>query len=507
MSADFLFPNDSRFDSWDENNPEGNNWGQEFVKLPSAWAITTGNKATKIAIIDFGFDIKHEDLIENIVVVGPGNLTHEHGTAVAGIFTAKGNNEKGIAGTMWDSDAQLYSVGTYGQENISVLLATLAMKLAISRNAKIINYSAAQTYKTISNAQEEVDFWKKSLFDWVEQNNKDVVFVFPAGNEGENVKSTSPTKLSEEYPYVISVAANDEEGNLANPLIGPSSNYGKVSVAAPGIHIFSTLPNNKYDYYGFGAATSFSAPFVSGLAGLIYSVDPSRYEGKYKGKVLTAKDAKDLIVQGAINGGKYVSGLDGRQIPIINAHESLKILVEAPLPPSPPSLTWKASQPIVDCEGPIDNQGIPWFELTFDDSGWQNISLPDFNTWGCDFCDRYYRGYLTLSQNFGKITISFASDDGLWFYINGNFINHWGGACHESGCVNNPYRCGVSTGVDPLDITSFLHGGTNLIAVHVSDAGADDIFNFNLVNPLAPAGTSIQIQLDDSLRLYFNSQP
>lgn len=53
--ADILTPNDPLFDSWDENNPQGNNWGREFIKLPSAWGIETGSTATKIAVIDTGF--------------------------------------------------------------------------------------------------------------------------------------------------------------------------------------------------------------------------------------------------------------------------------------------------------------------------------------------------------------------------------------------------------------------------------------------------------------------
>jgi len=150
------------------------------------------------------------------------------------------------------------------------------------------------------------------------------------------------------------------------------------------------------------------------------------------------------------------------------------------LPVIPPFLGWKASLPISDCQGPIDSQGNLWFESNFNDTGWQEITIPDFNTWGCDSCDRYYRRYLNLPPDFSNIIVSFASDDGLWLYINGNFINHWGGDCHQYGCVNNPYRCFYSTWVDPLNITSFLRPGLNLIAVHVSDGGGDEIFNLQL---------------------------
>ena len=61
-----LLPNDSKFDSWAEDNPQGNNWGQEFIKLPSAWALATGSSTYPIAVVDDGFDIDHKDLKDNI---------------------------------------------------------------------------------------------------------------------------------------------------------------------------------------------------------------------------------------------------------------------------------------------------------------------------------------------------------------------------------------------------------------------------------------------------------
>jgi hypothetical protein len=323
-------PTDPKFDSWDENNPDGNNWGQEFIKLPSAWDITTGSNAVKIGVVDDGFDINHEDLKPNIFYVGPGNLVRPHGTFVTGIVGAKGNNSPtpiGIAGVMWDSSLLVYSVAYLAESELeySFPIAAVAFKNAALRGAKVINFSIKKENLSISDLKEYNKIIKESI-EWINSRRPDVLFVFCAGNRAGNVKYTSPSSLSSEYDNVISVAANDESGNLAifPSITEPGSNWGEVSVAAPGTQIYSTIPNNDY---GFGWGTSMSAPFVSGLAGLIYSVDPSKYEGKYKGKVLTAADVKELIIQGAINGGKFVSGPDGHQIPIINAYESLKLLI------------------------------------------------------------------------------------------------------------------------------------------------------------------------------------
>jgi sugar lactone lactonase YvrE len=308
-------------------------WGQEFIKLPEAWDIETGKTTVKIGVIDTGVDLKHEDLKDNI---NPDSITkvidiHIHGTHVAGIIGAKGYNATGIAGVMWNASLLSYDVKIPWEGNQIFLPDAIGtMKKAIENGAKIINLSAGDTYKLKLTTDLFNEIWKYFILNRPQYQN--IIFVFNAGNENVDVKYTSPASLSSEYDNVISVAASDENGNLAVPFpTEPGSNWGEVSVAAPGTQIYSTIPNNDY---GFGWGISFSAPFVSGLAGLIYSVDPSKYEGKYKGKILTAKDVKELIVEGAINGGKFVSGPDDNQIPIINAYESLKLLITPP-PPGP----------------------------------------------------------------------------------------------------------------------------------------------------------------------------
>lgn len=330
--AEVLTPNDPKFDSdtWDEDNPEGRNWGQEFIKLPSAWFIETGNKDIKVAIVDDGFDINHKDLKENIDL-NPVGLKRSHGTHVAGIIGAKGNNEKGIAGVMWDSGLYLYGAGVYGEEYLDRVLAATSMKHSILHGAKVVNFSAGNTYGTLEDARKANDFWKEFVLKWVEDNNKDVLFVVSAGTTKVDAKFTSPTSLTEEEKYkdiIISVTAMNKDGSLG-------TNFGKlVTVAAPGEETLSTVPlfstedwalcyeiiPRPPDGYGCMSGSSQAAPFVSGLAGLIWS------KAEEIGITLTAKNVKDLIVNGAIKGGKYVSGPDGYPIFIINAYESLKLL-------------------------------------------------------------------------------------------------------------------------------------------------------------------------------------
>jgi len=359
-----LTPNDPRFDPWDENNPQGNNWGQEFIKLPSAWSMETGSKNIKVSVIDDGFDINHEDLKENIGVVGFETLTKSHGSHVAGIIGGKGNNEKGIAGVMWDSDLYLYGVNRYRPdrgEYFDSMAAILAMKHSIFKGIRIINYSAGTTFKTLEKAEERKNEWKKLLFSWIEEKNKDAFFVFAAGNDKKDAKFLSPANLSKEYNNIVAVGAINEDGDLAS-----FSNFGdSVSVVGPGVDILSTVPVGSLrdllpcfetipsiDGYGCISGTSQAAPFVSGLAGLIYS------KAEEMGKDLTAAEVKDLIVRGAVNGGKYVSGPDEHQIPIINAYESLKLLV------IPPPEEWSLPETIYSSPETIHYRAV-----TSDNSG------------------------------------------------------------------------------------------------------------------------------------------
>ena len=141
-------------------------------------------------------------------------------------------------------------------------------------------------------------------------------------------------------------------------------------------------------------------------------------------------------------------------------------------------LVWKASEPWSgDATGPTDAAGRPWYAPQFDDSGWVTIELPDANGLP-PATDRFYRVSSYVSDPSNVPPLSFASDDGIWIYVNGVSLGHWGGSWRQSGCVN---RCDTGVDVPPQRISDLLETGTNTIAVMVSNGPGDSYFDLTSV--------------------------
>jgi subtilisin family serine protease len=325
-------PDDTEYDSWDENSPAGNNWNLEFIKAPSAWDLTTGSSSVNVAVVDWDIDKDHSDLNDNIISVD-GNMTsgNGHGTHVAGIICAEGNNKQGVTGLMWDCSLQGYNLPS----NASFEAIAEKMVNAANGGARIVNMSlglkvecgVAGTDATLETVREGNSILGRSIL-YAQRVNKDVLWIFSAGNECRDAKYQSPASLTANFPLnTIAVAAINQSGELSD-----FSNFGKlVTVAAPGgnrspyQYIYSTLPRSCIlwvfcsDNYGGMAGTSQAAPQVSGLAGLVLSQHPD----------YSSTQIKQCILAGAQSGGKQVPGQD---FYIINAFDAVKCEGKISLP-------------------------------------------------------------------------------------------------------------------------------------------------------------------------------
>ena len=286
------------------------------IQAPAAWNISTGNSSVVIAVIDSGVNYNHEDLTGKIIL-GPDYIDNDndpmdvygHGTYVAGIIGANTNNAKGIAGidqqskilAIRDSDA----TGSFLYFNLAS-----AITYATDNGAKVINMSQGGTSpsSTLTNA---VNY----------ALGKGIVLVAAAGNSGNSSATLYPAAI----PGVISVGATDSNDNLWSG----SSQVSPTGVVAPGTGINGTT---KSGGYGTGTGTSFAAPHVSGLAGLIFSVNPN----------LTNSQV-EAIIQGSTDliGGQtgFSSNYGFGRINVLKALQQAQVGAPAPTATSAPTPT------------------------------------------------------------------------------------------------------------------------------------------------------------------------
>jgi thermitase len=232
-------------------------WGLAKIQAPAAWDQETGTSDFIIAIVDTGVDLNHPDLNAKMVagwdfVNGDGAAKddHGHGTHVAGIAAAETNNDQGVAGVSWGARIMPIKVLDRDGDGYWSDVAR-GVRYACDHGAQIINLSLGG------------DNPSSTLKDALEQAYQDgCLIVAAAGNSGREV-----IDYPARYPEVIAVTATDRYDGLAS-----FSDYGpQAEVAAPGVDIWSTLWPHTY---GWKQGTSMSAPYVSGLAALIWSACP-----------------------------------------------------------------------------------------------------------------------------------------------------------------------------------------------------------------------------------------
>ncbi len=249
-----------------------------------AWNVSTGSRSIVIGEVDTGVDYSHPDLAANIWT-NPGGIggcaagTHGynviaascdpmdddtvyggHGTHVAGIMGAVGNNSVGVTGVNWTTTIlPVKWVSASGSGATSDLITGLDWLLKAKQagvNIRVVNDSDVFVGTAYSQAlSDEIAL--------LGQNN--ILFVTAAGNTGDNNDNPAVRRYPCGYDLSneICVAASDQNDNL------PSwANYGPTTVdlAAPGNNIYSTLRNNSY---GFINGSSMASPQVAGTAALI----------------------------------------------------------------------------------------------------------------------------------------------------------------------------------------------------------------------------------------------
>lgn len=278
--------------------------------------------------VDYGYNLDFNsrtvvgDDPNNLYEKGYGNNDVEgpdarHGTHVAGIIGANRKNDVGVKGIA--DNVRIMSVRAVPNGDERDKDVANAILYAVDNGAKVINMSFG---KSFSPQKEAVDKAVKYA------ESKGVLLIHAAGNDGDDLdkKSNFPSKVlgsGSEASNWLEIGASSFGAD--ENFVGSFSNYGKNSVDlfAPGVQIYSTIPNNHYENL---EGTSMASPVAAGVAALLWSYFPE----------LTAKQVKQILKESTrkFDGLKVTRPGSTDDVPftslsatggLVNAYEAVKL--------------------------------------------------------------------------------------------------------------------------------------------------------------------------------------
>jgi subtilisin family serine protease len=285
-----------------------NNAGQEDgvanadIDAIESWATLTSASNVIVAVVDSGISYTHEDLTNNLWtaahdgshgfngLTGSTNAVDDngHGTRVAGVIGATGNNGLGVAGVAWK--VQLMACKFVNQAGVGGVSDAIAcLEFARSNGAHIVNASWGlnEFSASLSNA-------------FAALQAAGVVVVAAAGNEARNIDVAPHYPASFTFDNILVAAATTRRDELY-----PLSNLGpaNVDLAAPGEAIYSTDHASPQAYI-FDHGTSMAAAYVSGAAALLRAAFPADSPAQLGVRLLNSADPLPVLSGMSVSGGR-----------------------------------------------------------------------------------------------------------------------------------------------------------------------------------------------------------
>ena len=470
--ADTHLPDDYGDEPWTVDAPAGRNWHLEVIDAPSAWEQHTGSDDVKVGIIDAGFRVTHEDLRDNIRShrsYGLGDGTARgHGTMVAGIACARGNNAQGISGVAQRCALHLYDLPVE-RRGIPDVVIFQAMRAAIADEVEVANLSLGSSPGCDGELLETAD---ASGYRRYVENSPDTLWIIGAGNDCMDAASTVPAVLGADQALenVLVVASVNSDGSLE-----PMSNFGSaVAVAAPGGWDIASMRDDpqraraadrelRHRYgvwttwdcsswqleerlgwcrgsdsgYTGSEGTSMAAPVVAGVAALARAAEPDA----------TAAEIRTCIVSAAQASGRRAQHPPDWLRPDIPRRFTDEDLAALPIVTAGATLVCLASPPGVDLET------LVWSRVVSD-----------------DVLETFTDARAVTAGGPGFVAVGQAGDDAaVWTSPDGR---SWTRVPHQAALADGDMHGIVAGGPGLVAVGQDWSGPTHVAAVWTSSDGA-----------------------------------
>ncbi len=346
---------------WNEISPNGRNWWLEAIDARQAWDYEAYYQPVSLGVLDSGFDLNHPELAGKISFPNEKraskNRPSDHGCHVAGIIAAERNNASGVAGICdhadlicvdWNPDASslqfwftelaiYYGFAELVQAGAKVINLSLGISASLNGSRASFYDRAikprAMTLSMASLLSKGYDFLIVQSAGNGNKYNEPV----DSSNNGHFTAVTPDNVYTGKYDIpkeeilgrIIAVSAAVNVGN-GNYVQASYSNVGPhIDIAAPGSAVFSCGDPAIADYT-YKSGTSMSAPCVTGVAGLVWSVNPDFAALEVKEILVTATDSVAKINTDY----EYLYDVELLDYPMVNA----KLAVEEAIKRTDPTV-------------------------------------------------------------------------------------------------------------------------------------------------------------------------